>query len=229
MTEVADTVVEDIVNDQKEGQTVDQFTHNVEEQARERTEALREQFGDAVDGVAGDIMDSATSYSDSKREILDINATVGDAHAIGAAAYTNMSDRTVTYDTSAMAYDLKDPGYWERVKEHERIHQEEQAGSYNTQTVTYIDQGGEIVTTDVGAFIEWQPSSRANKTSDLTAEYQQHMADGERLAAVIGSDRIEQALADGDMQGMQREIIEKQLPEMLEQDKINVTIGADIS
>lgn len=219
MENIANTVVSDIViTEQENGQkvTVDQFTANVEAEAEERVEVLQEQFGDAVNGLAGRVMTETKSYTESKKAILDGSAFVGDAAAIGAAAYTNMGDRSVTYDVNAMDYALQDEGYWKRVHEHERIHQEDQAGAYNLQSITYVDESGNVVTTDTGALVEWQPSSKANITSDLTPEYQQHVKDGEELAKIVGKDRIEQALGDGDMQGMRREIVEEQLPALME-------------
>ncbi|MEK7590746.1 MAG: hypothetical protein AAB489_00875 [Patescibacteria group bacterium] len=217
--ELAHTIVEDVVTtEQENGQevTVDQFTTNVEVEVEERVEVFQEQFGDAVNGLAGQVMTDTKSYAESKKAILDGSAFVGDAAAIGAAAYTNMGDRSVTYDVNAMDYALQDEGYWKRVHEHERIHQEDQAGAYNLQSITYVDTSGNVVTTKVGALVEWQPSSQANIPSDLTTEYQQHVKDGGELAAVVGESRIEQALKDGDMQGMQREIVEEQLPEFME-------------
>src|SRR3989338_5136343 len=105
--ELAHTIVEDVVTtEQENGQevTVDQFTANVEAEARERTEMLQEQFGNAVTGLAGQVMTETKSYTESKKAILDGSAFVGDAAAVGAAAYTNMGDRSVTYDVNAMDY-----------------------------------------------------------------------------------------------------------------------------
>lgn len=231
MTEAADSIVQDIVKKKQNetgGQSVDQFTKDVQEEAAAVADELQVTYGDAVKNIAGAVMDSARSYAESRRDVLDPHANVGDAHAIGAAAYTNMSNGSVTYDTSAMDFTLEDPGYWERVKEHEKIHQKEQAGVYNEESITYIDATGTVVRTEVQALIEWQPSSRANITSDLTPEYQQHVKDGDQLAQVTGEDRIEQALKDGDMQAMQKEILEEQLPKIMEQ-KFDVTVGADVS
>ena len=218
MENISDTIVEGIVaEEQQNGQevTVDQFTNNVEAKAEEHVEQMQEIFGSQINVVAGQVIDNAKSYGESRREVLDGSAFVGDAHAIDAAAYTNMADRSVTYDTSSMDYELQDEGYWERVNEHERIHQEEQAGAYNATTVVYVDASGTFVETKVGALVEWQPSSQANIPSDLTPEYKQHVKDGERLAAVVGSSRIEQALKDGDIVSLERDAVRKQLPEIL--------------
>ena len=113
--ELADTIVQDIVAEEQQNSqevTVDQFTGNVEAKAEERVEELREVFGSQIDVVAGQVIDNAKSYGESRREVLDGSAYVGDASAIGAAAYTNMVDRSVTYDTSALDYNLQDEGYW---------------------------------------------------------------------------------------------------------------------
>ena|SRR3989344_5457038 len=217
--ELADTIVQDIVAEEQQNSqevTVDQFTGNVEAKAEERVEELREVFGSQIDVVAGQVIDNAKSYGESRREVLDGSAYVGDASAIGAAAYTNMADRSVTYDTSALDYELKDKGYWERVNKHEEIHQTKQAGAYNAESVVYVDQAGVFQETEVGELVEWQPSSQANIPSDLTDEYKSHVEAGERLAGVVDKARIEQALADGDMVSLQQEIIRKQLPQILE-------------
>jgi len=218
-TELSHTIVQDIVSaEQKKGQevTVDQFTENVEAAAEERVEVLQEVFGTQIDVIAGQVIDNAQSYGEGRREVLDGSAFVGDAHAIDAAAYTNMGDRSVTYDTSSMDYELQDEGYWERVKKHEEIHQTKQAGEYNAQTVVYVDQSGVLQETEVGALVEWQPSSQANIDSDLTPEYKQHVDDGEELAEVVGESNIEKALASGDMQNLQQEVVKEQLPQILE-------------
>jgi len=218
MENISDTIVQDIVaEEQQNGQevTVDQFTNNVEAKAEERVEEMKELFGSQIDVVAGQVIDNAKSYGESRREVLDGSAFVGDAHAIGAAAYTNMADRTVTYDTSAMDYGSQHDAYWGRVEKHEAIHQKDQAGVYNATTVAYVDQSGVFVETKVDALVEWQPSSKANIPSDLTPEYNQHVEDGDAVAEVAGKDAVEEALKTGDMVGLQQEIIRKQLPAIL--------------
>lgn len=229
MEQLADTIVQDIVTaEQKEGeQTVDQFTQHVEDKASAVADELQVTYGDAVKNIAGQVMDSAKSYATSRQEILDPNAAVGDAHAIGAAAYTDMSNRLVTYDTSAMDFTLPDPEYWQRVKEHEKIHQTKQAGAYNAQEITFMTETGETETVKTEAIVEWQ-ASQANETSDLTSDYRQHLKDGESLVAIIGKDRVEQALVDGNMQKMQHDIFEEQLPEIIDHE-IDVPVGAEVS
>ena len=101
-TELADSIAQDIVTaEQQNGQevTVDQFTANVEARAEAQIAELQELFGSQIDVVAGQVLDNVKSYGASRTEVLDGSAYVGDAHAIGAAAYTNMADRSVTYDT----------------------------------------------------------------------------------------------------------------------------------
>lgn len=216
-TELADSIAQDIVTaEQQNGQevTVDQFTANVEARAEAQIAELQELFGSQIDVVAGQVLDNVKSYGASRTEVLDGSAYVGDAHAIGAAAYTNMADRSVTYDTSALDYQLKDEGYWKRVNEHERIHQEEQAGEYNLQSVIYVDQSGVLQETEAGELVEWQPSSQANIPSDLTAEYKGHVEAGEELADVVGDDQIKKALKSGDMEGLQEEILDDQKVEI---------------
>lgn len=222
-TSLADTIVtEAVVQEQEEGQgqTVAEFGESVQWRVTTYTEGLREEFGDAVEDVAGEAMKKSVSYAEARQELLDPQAKVGDTEKIGAAAYNDKMDNSVTYSVTTMDYNLQDPDYWKRVAKHEQIHQEDQAANFNRDHITYVDGTDDVQTVEVrSTIVEWQPSSQANKPEDLTTEYQEHVDKGEQLAKSIGPDGkelMEDALKTGDMQGLQVKIIERQREQILE-------------
>ena len=204
------------------GKTVDQFGKSVEEGVKEKTEELQFEFGDGIKQVAAEAMAVARGYHEERNTLLDPNATVENiAEEEGAAGMNKKgAGNTVAMDKAAMDFDLgAKKEYWERVGEHERIHQEDQAGQYNADKVAYVDASGEIEEVEVGTLVEWHPSSEANKPEDLVPEYVQHVEDGEALAGSIngGENLIKEALKTGDMQALQETIIEEQREKMVEQ------------
>lgn len=218
---LSDTIVEDTVDEQLDQQgeiSTDQLGKNVEDAVEEKTEVLQEHFGDAVDDLVGEITDKEESWHTSMKKING-DHTLGDTEEQGAAGITHMGSRQVILSKEGARYEVDDEGYRERVKGHEEIHQNDQAASYNQEEITYVDKQNRLKTVGVNRLVEWQPSSKANKRSDLTAEYQQHVDEGEELKKSLGSDGMglmEGALKSGDMKGLQEQIIQKQRTQILE-------------
>lgn len=212
METLSTTVVREAVTKelQQEGQTVDQIGTNVEKAAQEFLEEISQKFGINVKELAGPVMAEARGYHEERNRMYDPNAKISDLRSKGAAGVTEMRSKTVTMDAQAMEFEVKDQGYWERVGDHERIHQEDQAASYNAAEVAFIGDDGNMQTTEVEALIEWHPSSEANNPEDLTPEYQGFVQEGEKLGRVVGANRIKEALKSGDMQALQKDILEKQ-------------------
>lgn len=198
-------------------ETVADFTEDVQKQAKAHVEKWRKVAGeDVVRVIEPQVMQASEGFKEAKEGILDPHAKVSKkADQLGAAGFSDKSDNSVTYAPKAMDKNLKDPGYWSRVRRHEQIHQQEQAAHMNREKVAYVDDAGDIAIADVDALVEWHPSSEANISSDLPPSYHGHVKEGDALAAKIGADRIKEALGSGDMAALQQDIVKRQREEML--------------
>ena len=209
----ADTIVQesiDVVQERSDGKAVSVFTTEVQEEVRERTEVLQEQVGSAAKDIAGEVMEKAKSYKQSRDVLFEpdftVKSAVGDAGAAGWNDKGNGNEIALAED--AMAYEI-DTSYWQRVGEHERVHRDDQSGTYNRTDVTYVDETGSVETVDVvGTMTEWQATQK-NIASDLTPEYTTFKEEGQEFADAVGEGRVVAALKTGDIQGLQDEIIEE--------------------
>lgn len=213
MNNLEETLVTDIADEARErGGTVSDVTSRVQEEAKKTADDLRRKFGEGMDEIAGKIIAESKSYADSKKALLDPKGKVDDAASDGAAAYVTLADKSVTYDDAALAHDLSDQqeAYWEGVVAHEKVHQTEQAPSFNASSIEY--QGGSVPVHP--ALVEWQAIAQAGqKMNDLTPDYVRHYQAGQKLAAYIGKSALTEALKSGDMQALQRKVLEKELAE----------------
>jgi hypothetical protein len=193
------------VQEGAEGKTMNTFTKEVQADVQERTEAMQEASGDAVEKLVGAAMKTVEGYVQARNNIFDPNFRVRDTAKAGAAAWNDKGNgNEIAVDHEAVALDA-DLGYWERVAEHERVHRDEQAKSYNLSAIMYANKSGVERIVGITSLVEWQ-ATQVNTAADLTAEYKQHKAAGEELAQVVGEGELVGALKSGDMAGLQEKI-----------------------
>ena len=208
---LGDEVIADIVaNKQKKlgNETVAEFADDVEVQAEEKIEVIREHAGDAVaDAVGPEIMEAAEGYSEAKNNILDPNAKVGDGQPLQASAWVDMGNREMTFDKAAMNHGMNSAqeGYWGRTKKHEKKHQEEQATTYNAKTLYVPNKAGKIEKVDVNSTLVEGHATQVNIATDLTPDYQRHQKDYQRIGNTVGRQNLDRAVQTGDIQTLQRE------------------------
>ena len=135
---------------------------------------------------------------------------ISDTASVGAAAWNDKGNgNEIVFDFSA-AESETDREYWERTRRHEETHQEDQADKYNLSTISY---GNKTISVNP-VLSEWQ-ACKANKPSDLTAKYKQHVAEGNELVEYLGSEGpLVEALKTGDMASLQQQIDQKEIQKL---------------
>ena len=223
MVSIAENIVERSVEEEQEelsGElSVHAFAEHVREHAREHVEAQCEQCGDDIHTLIGETMAQAQGYQRRLTSLIGSENFVGHTEEQDAAGLTHMESRRVVLSTQAADFAPENRGYWQRVREHEHIHKWKQAGHYNLDRIRYANRN-RLETVTVHALAEWQPSTQANQSGDLTAEYKWFVDQGNALADAIGGDGdalIEDALRTGDMQSLQAEIIRRHRENFAEQ------------
>lgn len=215
-TDIGDEVVAGIVADKQEklgNETVGEFADDVEAQAEEKIEVIREHAGDAVaDTVGPEIMEAAEGYSEAKNNVLDPNAKVGNGEPLKASAWVDMNNREMYFDKAAMKPGMSsaENGYWDRTKEHEWKHQREQATKYNAKTL-YVpnEAGNKMEKVDVNTTLVEGHATQVNIATDLTPDYQRHQQDYRRIGAKVGKQNLDRALQSGNIQALNRESYRK--------------------
>jgi len=197
--------------------TSTEFQGQVEQRVEATTSTLQNEFGSAADDLIGDITITMTTWKGSMDELVGSNS-VGDTEEEGAAAYVERSSKKMVTSKENTELDVDDREYRKRVLAHEEVHQHDQATDYSAQTVTYLDKSNEAQTvTVVGDLTEWQPITVTGQPdSDLTPDYIEHKANGEAVAGIVGEGAVTSTLASGDVESLQRAIIEKQHDQMVE-------------
>lgn len=212
MDSMADTIVRDAVTATQESvatrpKTVDQFIDGVTHGAQERVLAFQEHTGVQLHGVMGEVLQAVQGYAAAKRQLFDPQFRVGDTAAQGAAAWNDKgAGNSITVDDGAMSYDEGEDGYWKRTAAHERVHQQQQSGRYNSATLTYV-AGGDVKQVEVvGGLTEGQ-ATQVNRTADLTTEYRRHQQTWRSVSRVVGEARLATALKTGDILSLQRDLL----------------------
>lgn len=207
----AETLVDEGIEAQlgaTETQRVGSFVNGVEKHVEAKVEALREVYGDQVEGLAGEAMSEVDGYRETQLKLFDPNFNVKHTEEKGAAAWNEKGgDNSIAMGHAAMERE-KDESYWARVALHELVHQKEQVVEYNRGSIGYPgDENLEVNPT----LVEWHAITKANQPdSDLTPDYQSHKRRGDALVSFLGgSQRLIAALESGDMQALQDYIDEK--------------------
>ena len=217
-------VDESIEAEQAEGkQSVQEFVNGVEERAQENIDELREKFGEAASGIVDEVTKEVDGYRDTQLKIFDPNFKVDDTASEGAAAWNDKGNgNEIVVDNGALERE-KDEGYWDRVGDHEQVHQQEQAIEYNADSVTFQEKTLSVHPT----LVEWHAiRSSGQPDSDLTADYRRHAQEGDELAAYIGREAVEDALKSGDIQGLQEKIMIKEIKEKLQKPQTELKVAA---
>ncbi|MDP6561972.1 MAG: hypothetical protein QF793_03540 [Candidatus Peribacteraceae bacterium] len=197
--------------------TATEFQSQVEQRVAVTTTAMQDQFGDAADELIGNVTVTMSSWKQSMDDLVGPDS-VGDTEEEGAAAYVEIASKKKVTSKRATDLHVEDRPYWERVRIHEEVHQNDQATDYNAQTVTYLDESDQMQeVTVVGDLTEWQPITVANQPdSDLTPDYIVHRENGNTIAEIAGEGAVTSTLASGDVESLQQTIIEKQHDQMVE-------------
>ncbi|MDA1293019.1 MAG: hypothetical protein O3A81_04540 [bacterium] len=217
--ETHEIIVDGAIQDTKEATgtvTSTEFQNQVEERVLQTTSTLQEHFGDAADKLVGDVTITMTTWKGSMDQLVGPDS-VGDTEEQGAAAYVERESKKKVMSKQATDLHVEDTAYWTSVGEHEDVHQDLQATDYTDQTVTFMDDGGEMQeVTVVGDLTEWQAITVPNQPdSYLVPEYIEHKANGEAVAGIVGEGAVTSTLASGDVESLQRAIIAMQHDQMV--------------
>ncbi|TSC79245.1 MAG: hypothetical protein G01um101425_745 [Candidatus Peregrinibacteria bacterium Gr01-1014_25] len=213
---MTNAIVESAVRDEQEKvknspESVGEFTKNVEDNVRERIDAMREIVGDSLPPELDEAMEEARSYSETKANILDPDMHVADTAKDGNAGVYDVASGDIAIDDEAMDAEPDDAGYWERVGKHEKIHAE-QADEHNADALAYTDASGAMQGVEVEELIEGE-ATQENEDGDLTPEYLEHKRTWKRVAAIVGETRLKQALHSGDIVALQKAVLEEEAPD----------------
>ncbi|MBT4119772.1 MAG: hypothetical protein HOG89_02430 [Candidatus Peribacter sp.] len=218
--ETEEIIVEGAIEETQEATgtvTATEFQNQVEQRVEATTSTLQNEFGDAADDLIGDVTITMSTWKQSMNDLVGPDS-VGDTEEEGAAAYVERASKKKVTSKQATDLHVEDRPYWERVKEHEEVHQFDQATDYSAQTVTYMDDSNQMQeVTVVGDLTEWQAITVPDQPdSDLTTGYIEHKANGNAVAEIAGEGAVTSTLASGDVESLQRTIIEKQHDQMVE-------------
>lgn len=211
---IVDRGIEEELKESPES-TVGEFTEGVEERVEETVEGLREEFGGAVDVIAGEVLAEAKGYAETQREIFDPAFKVKDTEKEGAAAWNEKGgDNSIAVGHEGMKR-TKNEAYWVRVVDHEEVHQQEQVAEFNLGSISYPDDPEPLQVNPT--LVEWHAITEADQPmSDLSPDYQEHKRRGDALVKYLGSpEPLLKALKTGDMRALQDAINVKILEDML--------------
>jgi hypothetical protein len=215
---IGETMVDASIDQQfeeKDVQTVGEFTEGVQENVEEQVDTLRVVFGDKVDDIVGPAMQEAKSYTNSMLKIYRPDFEVQDTEAEDASAWFDLEKETISIGQSGLKRNL-DKKHWGRISKHEVVHEQDQAKEFNLDSIWYPTDTLKVKPT----LVEWQAITDAKQPdSDLTPEYKKHKSDGDALVKFLGSDEpLRKALKTGDMQELQELILRKVLEKDRQQD-----------
>lgn len=216
MQQLAESIIGESIEQEKERvegapESVTEFTDGVKEGAEERVEAIAEATGADVTELLGEVTQEVEGYAEAKERILDADMNIGATAEEGAAGWNDKGNgNDIVIDHDAMDADASEDDYWQRVGEHELVHQKEQAGAYNASTLTIRDGDREETIDVIGDLTEGQ-ATQVNERSDLTADYQQHQATWQRITGIVNESRLKAAMKTGDIVSLQEEIDAKAL------------------
>ncbi len=190
-----------IASEAAEGrQTVMAFMSGVEWRVQERVDALQEECCGGIYAVSGAAMALARSYVATKRSLLDSSYEVGSTEAEGAAAWYEPGTGRTVFSFAAMNPDA-DARYWQRVRQHEEVHQG-QATTFNSDMLVL----GDDVIDVLPALTEGQ-ATQGQPATDLTPDYLTHQQTYRRIASLLGSrESLDAAVKSGDVVGLQKKI-----------------------
>lgn len=203
-------IIEGCIEDQAqamEGQRLTKFLRGVEGRAERQVAELQAVYGEALGGIAGEVMQGVQGYRETQLRLYDPDFKVKDTGRKGAAAWNEKGgDNSIAIGYEGIAL-VKDERYWGLVSRHELVHQQEQAAVFNLSGVTY---SGETVEVNP-VLVEWHAITVSNQPdTDLTPDYISHRQRGDALVAFLGSrEPLLRALKTGDMQTLQHLIDEK--------------------
>lgn len=190
-------------------QTIGEFTEGVQD----RVDAeLEDQQTQNITAIASETHALVKEYVSTTTSTLGREHKVGDTASKGAAAWNDKGNgNEVVFDFEAVGAD-RETQYWEGVRDHEEEHQREQADHFDMRAITFREQTIAVSPN----LVEWGAITAARQTSDeLTPDYQAYKAQGDELAAFLGSpEPLYTALRTGRMSALQALIDRKLVEEM---------------
>lgn len=190
-------------------QKIGTFTEGVEDRVDAELESQPEQN---ITAIASETHALVKEYVSDTHSALGSEHMVGDTASKGAAAWNDKGNgNEIVFDFAAVTTDSEIP-YWNRVRAHEEHHQREQAESFDMASIAFRDEQIAVNPN----LVEWGAITRSSQPSeDLTFDYKAYKAQGDRLAAFLGSpEPIFKALRSGKMSDLQAEIDRKLVEEM---------------
>ena len=222
MPEVVERIYDDIVEDTQNSTgevTGDEFNSQVKHRTEETKSGLQEALGEAAEEFTTAIDQLQTKHSAQVRELVG-DEHIGNTEEQGAAGWVERDSKKMVLSKKNTDREVDDIEYRKRVRQHEDVHQNDQATSYTSQTVRALDDNtGQMVEVSVvGDLTEGQAIRKSGQPDgDLVPEYVRHREQEQKLVGIVGSGRIDTALRSGDTEALQREIDEQQREQILQQ------------
>ena len=211
MQDIAETIVRQSVEDEQKERgrrTAEEFARNVGERVEEKLARIRELAGVQAQELVGAAIAAEQSYAGRMKRLVGPHAIDRTEDDGNAGVTEKGAGGQVVLSTDAADYAVEDREYWERVRAHEQIHQEDQATTFDRETIEYADGSGEEREVTVVGDLTEGHANEANETGDLPPAYREHRRKFLVLAKEIdgGEGRVKEALASGRMAELQEEI-----------------------